>query len=160
MTHRQRRSITAVLAVAAAVLTTVAATQQSSAEPLAAARSAAVTSGDARFEVLSPTLVRTEYAGDAHFVDAPTFNAIGRDGFARTAFTAKTVDGWLTIETDAMTLRYEVGSGPFGADNLQVRLRAGRQDVTGYPWTSRTVPSCTIGVLCEAEDLNLDGVSV
>lgn len=160
MTHRQRRSITAVLTVAAAVLTTVAATQQSSAEPLAAARSAAVTSGDARFEVLSPTLVRTEYAGDAHFVDAPTFNAIGRDGFARTAFTAKTVDGWLTIETDAMTLRYEVGSGPFGANNLQVRLRAGRQDVTAYPWTSRTVPSCTIGVLCEAEDLNLDGVSV
>ena len=41
-----------------------------------------VISGDARFEVLSPTLIRTEYAGDAKFTDAATFNAIGRDDFA------------------------------------------------------------------------------
>ena len=156
MTHRCRR-IVAALTVLPMMIIALAAAQQSSAEPLAGA---AVISGDARFEVLSPTLIRTEYAGDAHFVDAPTFNAIGRDGFARTAFTAETVAGWLTIETEAMTLRYKVGSGPFGADNLQVRLRAGRQDVTSYPWGSKTVPTCTIGVLCEAEDLSLNGVSV
>jgi alpha-glucosidase (family GH31 glycosyl hydrolase) len=160
MTHRRRRRFAAVLTVAVAVLSVVIATQQSSAAPLAGAQSAAVRSGDARFEVLSPTLVRTEYAGDAQFIDAPTFNAIGRDGFPRTGYTAKTVAGWLTIETDAMTLRYKVGSGPFGPDNLQVRLRAGRQNVTAYPWQSQSVPSCTIGVLCEAEDLTLNGVSV
>ena len=38
-----------------------------------------VTSGHARFEVLSPTLIRMEYAGDDTFTDAATFNAIGRD---------------------------------------------------------------------------------
>ena len=156
MTHRRRR-IVAALTVLPAMIIAFAAAQQSSAEPPAGT---AVTSGDARFEVLSPTLIRTEYAGDTHFVDAPTFNAIGRNGFARTAFTTETVAGWLTIETDAMTLRYKVGSGPFDADNLQLRLRAGRQDVTSYPWGSKTVPTCTIGVLCEAEDLNLNGVSV
>jgi hypothetical protein len=44
--------------------------------------------------VLSPTLVRTEYAGDAHFVDAATFNAIGRDGFApRTSRRGRPVAG-------------------------------------------------------------------
>ncbi|MEV0185218.1 hypothetical protein AB0I54_38995 [Streptomyces sp. NPDC050625] len=36
---------------------------------------------DARFEVLSPTLIRTEYAGDGHFEDRATFNAIGRSSF-------------------------------------------------------------------------------
>src|SRR6266550_2200107 len=156
MTHR-RRGIVAALTLVPAMIIALAAAQQSSAEPPSGT---AVISGDARFEVLSPTLIRTEYAGDAHFVDAPTFNAIGRNGFARTAFTAETVAGWLSIETDAMTLRYKVGSGPFGADNLQVRLRAGRQDVTSYPWAAKTVPACAIGVLCEAEDLNLNGVSV
>ncbi|MFL6056117.1 MAG: hypothetical protein ACJ72W_24920, partial [Actinoallomurus sp.] len=59
----------------------------------------AVRSGDARFEVLSPTLIRMEYAGDSVFTDAATFNAVGRDGFERTRFTKKTTDGWLTIDT-------------------------------------------------------------
>jgi Glycosyl hydrolases family 31/Carbohydrate binding module (family 35)/Domain of unknown function (DUF5110) len=160
MTHRRRRCLTAVLALTAAGLACPAAIPQSTAEPFAGAQASAVTSGDARFEVLSPTLIRTEYAGDAHFIDAPTFNAIGRDGFAPAHFTTQTTGGWLTIQTQALTLRYKVGSGPFGADNLQVRLRAGRQDVTADPWAAQTVPTCTIGVLCEAEDLSLNGVSI
>ena len=160
MTHRRRHWLAAVLALAAAGLVFPAAIPRAMAEPLAGARAAAVTSGDARFEVLSPTLIRTEYAGDAHFIDAPTFNAIGRDGFAPTHFTTHTADGWLTIQTRALTLRYKVGSGPFSAANLQVQLRAGQQHVTADPWAAQTVPTCTIGVLCEAENLSLNGVSV
>src|SRR5258707_11639716 len=160
MPHRRRRGLAVVLALAAAGLASPAAIPWSAAQPVAGAQASAVTSGDARFEVLSPTLIRTEYAGDTHFVDAPTFNAIGRDGFARTNFTTQTRDGWLTIRTRALTLRYKVGSGPFGADNLQVQLRAGQQDVTASPWAGQSVPTCTIGVLCEAEDLSLNGVSV
>src|ERR1700753_868164 len=124
------------------------------------ARAQAVTSGDARFEVLSPTLIRTEYAGDQRFVDAGTFNVIGRDDFAPTPFTTRTADGWLTITTSALTLRYQIGSGPFGTRNLQVSLRAGQQPVTAEPWAAEVPPSCAIGVLCEAEDLSLNGVSV
>jgi hypothetical protein len=160
MTHRRRRWFAAVLALTAAGLVFPAAVPRAMAEPLAGARASAVTSGDARFEVLSPTLIRTEYAGDTHFVDAPTFNAIGRDGFAPTKFTTHTIDGWLTIQTQALTLRYKVGSGAFGTDNLQVQLQAGRQHVTADPWAAQSVPTCTIGVLCEAEDLSLNGVSV
>src|SRR4051794_1496429 len=156
----RRRRLAALLAVAAAAIATATARQQSAAAPVNAARSSAVVSGDARFEVLSPTLIRTEYAGDAQFVDAATFNAVGRDSFVPTPFTSSTTGGWLTIDTGAMTLRYKVGSGPFGADNLQLRLRAGRQDVRADPWSGRTVPSCTVGLLCEAEDLQLNGVSV
>ncbi|MEU1495642.1 TIM-barrel domain-containing protein [Streptomyces sp. NPDC005776] len=114
-----------------------------------------VTSGNARFEILSPTLIRTEYAGDSEFTDAPTFNAIGREGFTPTAYTARTKGGWLTVSTSAMTLRYRVGSGPFDAQNLSVRLDAGAKPVTAAPW-QRLV--CTPGALCEAEDLRLDGL--
>jgi VCBS repeat-containing protein len=164
MTHRPRRPsrLIVMVAVVGATLgvTAAAAAAQSSARAPSGAQAAEVISGDARFEVLSPTLIRTEYAGDAHFIDAPTFNAIGRDGFTRTPFTTSTRDGWLTIATAAMTLRYQVGSGAFGQDNLSVQLRAGRQHVTASPWTARSVPSCTIGALCEAEDLSLNGVSV
>src|SRR3979409_1687051 len=91
------------------------------------AQTRAVVSGDARFEVLSPTLGRMEDAGDAMFTDAPTFNAIGRDGFGNTPFTSTVADGWLTIRTSAVTVRYKVGSGPFTPQNVSVQLRSGRQ---------------------------------
>ncbi|MFD8733941.1 TIM-barrel domain-containing protein [Streptomyces sp. NPDC059618] len=117
----------------------------------------AVSSGDARFEILSPTLIRTEYAGDQQFTDAPTFNAIGRDAFAPAAYTATTSDGWLTITTSAMSLRYKVGSGPFSAQNLSLRATAGGTPVTAAPWQRLT---CALGSLCEAESLRLDGLSV
>jgi hypothetical protein len=160
MTPRPRRRFAAVLALTVAGLGCPAAIPRLMAETRADAPAPPVISGDARFEVLSPTLIRTEYAGDAHFVDAPTFNAIGRGGFVPENFTTRTTDGWLTIQTQALTLRYRVGSGPFGTDNLQVQLRAGRQDVTAEPWAGQSVPTCTVGVLCEAEDLSLNGVSV
>ncbi|MFI5751469.1 TIM-barrel domain-containing protein [Streptomyces sp. NPDC051644] len=116
-----------------------------------------VSAGDARFEILSPTLIRTEYAGDGKFTDDPTFNAIGRDGFTAAAYTAKTSGGWLTIRTSAMTLRYKVGSGQFDAQNLSVQLTTGETPVTATPWQHL---SCTLGTLCEAENLQAGGVSV
>ncbi|MGQ4511107.1 TIM-barrel domain-containing protein [Streptomyces sp. DW26H14] len=118
---------------------------------------AVVTSGDARFEVLSPTLVRTEYAGDKKFVDAATFNAIGRDAFAPAHYTTSTHDGRLTIRTSALTLTYKVGSGKFSGDNLTVTQNAGRQAVTAAPWPA--APVCAVGTRCEAEDQTLDGVA-
>ncbi|MGW3926326.1 CBM35 domain-containing protein, partial [Streptomyces sp. NPDC005093] len=116
-----------------------------------------VSAGDARFEILSPTLIRTEYAGDRKFTDDPTFNAIGRDGFTPAAYTAKTSGGWLSITTSAMTLRYKVGSGQFDARNLSVQLAAGGAPVTATPWQHL---SCALGALCEAENLQAGGVSV
>ncbi|MBP2478608.1 hypothetical protein JOF53_007480 [Crossiella equi] len=111
-----------------------------------------VVSGQARFQVLSPTLVRTEYAGDRRFVDARTFNAIGRDAFPRTAYRSRVVDDWLVITTSALTLRYRVGSGPFRADNLELRVNG----ITASPWR-RVV--CDTGQLCEAEDQEREGLA-
>ncbi|MBJ7907297.1 carbohydrate-binding protein [Streptomyces sp. DSM 110735] len=117
-------------------------------------RKATVSVQNARFQVLSPTLIRTEYAGDNRFEDGATFNAIGRDGFTPPAYTSTVKDGVLTITTSALTLRYEVGSGPFSADNLTVRLKAGQDQVLAAPWQH---PDCAVGALCEAEDQLHDG---
>jgi len=112
-----------------------------------------VVSGNARFEVLSPSLIRMEYAGDGKFTDAATFNAIGRDTFTPPSYTDKVTDGWLTITTDRLTLRYKVGSGPFTAQNSSVSLRDG---VTAHPdWPAPAV--CATGTLCEAEKTTLPG---
>ncbi|MFG2421190.1 TIM-barrel domain-containing protein [Streptomyces sp. NPDC048448] len=116
-----------------------------------------VSAGDARFQILSPTLIRTEYAGDGKFTDDPTFNAIGRDGFTPAAYTAKTSGGWLTVRTSAVVLRYKIGSGQFDTGNFSVRLTAGGTPVTATPWRHLT---CALGALCEAENLRTNGVSV
>ncbi|MEU4090400.1 TIM-barrel domain-containing protein [Streptomyces aureus] len=152
---RRRASVAAVLAVTAT--TTLTAAGRPSHDAARDARVPTVTSGGARFEILSPTLIRTEYAGDGRFTDEPTFNAIGRDAFAPAAYSTSTADGWLTIKTSAMSLRYKVDSGPFTAQNFSLRSTAGTAPVTSAPWQR---PTCTLGALCEAESLRLDGASV
>ncbi|MFI7386269.1 TIM-barrel domain-containing protein [Streptomyces sp. NPDC049813] len=157
--RRRRRArpqvgVVAVLAVVAA--TTLTGAGAASAHGAPGHRIPTVSAGDARFQILSPTLIRTEYAGDKKFTDDPTFNAIGRSGFTPTPYTSTTSHGWLTIRTSGMSLRYRVGSGPFDAENLSVHLTAGDTPVTAAPW-QRLV--CAVGALCEAEDLRLDGIS-
>src|ERR1044071_2316126 len=93
----------------------------------------AVGNGHARFEGLSPTLIRMEDAGDDKFADQATFNAIGRDDFGHTAFTQSVADGWLTIATDKATLKYKVGSGPFTAQNVSLQLKAGSRPADAAP---------------------------
>ncbi|WP_329259633.1 carbohydrate-binding protein [Actinoallomurus sp. NBC_01490] len=147
-----RTKVVALVAALAGVFA-IAAAPPAAASPGGGARHRAVRSGDARFEVLSPTLIRMEYAGEGRFTDAATFNAIGRDDFGNTPFTHKVSKGWLTIATDRMTLRYKVGSGPFTAENVSVSLHTG---VTAHPtWPAPAV--CPVGTLCEAEKTTLTG---
>jgi Glycosyl hydrolases family 31/Carbohydrate binding module (family 35)/Domain of unknown function (DUF5110)/Carbohydrate binding module (family 6) len=151
--------LTKLIGACAALAGLVVAVPQTAAASAAGTRADrhAVRSGDARFEVLSPTLIRMEYAGDGKFTDAATFNAIGRDDFQHTAFTHKVSGGWLTVDTGRLTLRYKVGSGPFTAQNVSLSLRGG---VTAHPsWPAPA--TCTAGDLCEAEKTMLaGGVSV
>ncbi|MGI5500284.1 TIM-barrel domain-containing protein [Lentzea sp. CA-135723] len=120
--------------------------------PVTAQPNGTVISGQARFQVLSPTLIRSEFAGERRFEDQSTYNVVNRT-FPRTAYTSRVSDGWLTITTSALTLRYRVGSGPFRADNLE--LKSG--GTTASPWR-RVV--CATGQLCEAEDTAREGVLV
>ena len=78
-----------------------------------------VVTGDARFEFLTPSLVRMEYAPSGHFIDAQTAVVQKRD-WPHIKVSRKVENGWLIASTDALTLRYKLGSGAFAAGNLEV----------------------------------------
>jgi len=58
----------------------------------AVAAAAPVVDGNARFAVLTPTLIRMEYAGDGVFQDAATFTAVNRNLGAPAYTTRVTTD--------------------------------------------------------------------
>jgi hypothetical protein len=118
----------------------------------AAAAPVAVTDGSARFEVLTPTLIRLEYAGDGAFADATTFNAVSRSFTPPAYTTTVTADGYREIRTSALTLRYKQNSGPFTASNLSMAIST--TGVTAHP----VFPSyCPASAACEGEDALLTG---
>ncbi len=105
-----------------------------------------VRDGHARFEVLTPTLIRLEYAGDDHFEDQATFNAIGR-GVAPPVFTTKVAGGYREIRTANLILRYRQDSGPFTPANTSIRLLS-----TGVTATPLFPSYCVFSALCEGEN--------
>jgi alpha-glucosidase (family GH31 glycosyl hydrolase) len=82
----------------------------------------AIIAGDARFEFLTPSLVRMEFSPQGRFVDAPTAVVQKRD-WPAVAVTQVRSGGWLVLTTRAVTLRYRLDSGAFSAANLSVSWR-------------------------------------
>src|ERR1700749_1537843 len=79
---------------------------------------AVVTQGNARFTVLTPELIRMEWAADGKFEDHPSFVFINRR--LPVPKFSKQIEEMgdsrhLTIKTDALTLTYDSKSSP-GAD--------------------------------------------
>jgi hypothetical protein len=95
-------------------------------------RSAIVRSGDARIEVLSPTLLRLEYSPSGDFENSPTVNALNRR-MPVPSYSAHVSRGWLTVQTSRASLRYRVGSGPFTAVNTSLRFDDGSHTTTVHP---------------------------
>lgn len=79
----------------------------------------AVRAGQARFEVLSPTLVRLEYAPDGRFEDRAT--VVAQDRTPSAAFSTSRAHGVLTIRTAALVLRYRIAGGRFTSSDIAVR---------------------------------------
>jgi hypothetical protein len=102
------------------------------APPAAAAAGGTVVDGKARFQVVSPTLIRLEYANDAKFEDRPTLNVPARS-FRAPRFTTTKRGGVLEIRTARLTLRYKRGAGPFSPANLAIKLRVGSRKVNARP---------------------------
>lgn len=104
-------------------------------DPMADAR-AVVTSGNARFTVLTSRMIRMQYSATAQFEDRASFGIVNRR-LPVPEFTQETVDGYLYIRTADVTLRYKVGSR-FAAtdkkpDNLMVTFLLNGRTVTWYP---------------------------
>src|SRR3954471_2863841 len=110
--------------VRAVVLGVLAATVALAVAPAAGATTS-VRDGHARFEVLSPTLIRLEYADDDRFEDGPTMTAVNRS-FGAVPFQTSVQGGTRVIRTSAIALRYRQGSGPFTQQNLSIDVRGGQ----------------------------------
>ena len=151
--HRHRKrlvtaatvlSTTLAAALTASSAVSASGTPRSGAGSPATAASTAVVDGGARFEVLSPTLIRLEYAGDGAFQDSATFNAVNRPAVS---FTTDVSGGYREIITGALTLRYKEDSGPFTPANTSVQVSG--TNVTAAP----AFPSyCAFASSCEAEN--------
>jgi Glycosyl hydrolases family 31 TIM-barrel domain/Glycosyl hydrolase family 31 C-terminal domain/Domain of unknown function (DUF5110) len=100
---------------------------------------AVVVEGPARFEVLTRTLIRTEYASDGRFEDRTTFNVIDRH-LPRSPFVTHREGGWRVIRTPALTLRYRLGSGRFTPGNLVVTVAVSGHPVIAHPWPDPSGP--------------------
>jgi Glycosyl hydrolases family 31/Domain of unknown function (DUF5110)/IPT/TIG domain/NPCBM-associated, NEW3 domain of alpha-galactosidase/Carbohydrate binding module (family 6) len=118
-----------------------------------ARQGASVLAGDARFEVLGDGLIRMEYSPSGTFEDLPTVNVLNRQ-FPVPAYQAGTRDGWLTIVTAQATVRYRLGSGPFGPSNLTVAFSdGGRAQSVSPAWQNE----CPFGQVCDAGAAALTG---
>ncbi len=92
-----------------------------------------VLAGNARFEFLTPSLVRLEYSPSGHFVDAPTAVVQKRD-WLKVPVQAVQKDGWLVASSSLIAVRYRLKSGAFGASNLEVSWQdAGGTRHTWHP---------------------------
>ncbi|MBS0381340.1 MAG: DUF5110 domain-containing protein [Proteobacteria bacterium] len=139
-THFDRITIRSLLAISIALLV-----------PGFAHATSTVTTGDARFEFLTPSLVRMEYALSGHFVDTPTAVVEKRD-WPDVGVTRNEKDGWLIVHTSVMTLRYRLHSGAFTAANLEVQWG---KDSTACAWHPSQIDDANLGGLT----YSLDNVS-
>ena len=102
--------------------------------PVANVRSV-VTLGHARFTVLTPHLVRMEWAADSKFEDHASLVFINRD-LPVPAYT-KSISGQpqkLILKTQALTLTYQAeGDGRFSPQNLTIELTVDNKPVVWRP---------------------------
>lgn len=109
---------------------------------------AVVVSGNARFTVLTPRLIRMEWSADGRFENRATLGAVNRR-LEVPAFEVERQDGRLEIRTDSLKLEYR--GGRFGAGNLSVRFMLNGKEVRWFPGadaganlsgTARTLDGC------------------
>lgn len=86
-----------------------------------AAGTGQVVEGNARFTVITPNLVRIEYAPDGVFVDAPSDFAANRTARYSNAQTERTGEA-VTIRTSAFELRYRPTGHPLHRGNLEADI--------------------------------------
>ena len=113
-------SLRVILGVAAMVL--AAGVTEARGGPASLPATTQVTAGHARFEFLTPSLVRMEYSPSGAFIDAPTAVVERRD-WPAVRVTTTHAAGWVTVESSELTLRYRPQAGAFTAADLSVSWR-------------------------------------
>jgi Glycosyl hydrolases family 31/Domain of unknown function (DUF5110) len=96
---------------------------------------ATVTLGNARFTVLTPQLIRMEWAADGKFEDHASFVFLNRR-LPVPRFSHQLNGQSLIIKTDALTLDYvRTGDGRFTTQNLSIELTVDGKPVVWRPGT-------------------------
>ena len=117
--------------------------------PVANPESVVVT-GQARFTILTPRLIRLEWSAAGQFEDRATYAFPTRYG-PTPDFTVQVEAGVLTIDTGVLKLRYVEDSGRFSAGNLSIAFdfddeshnwKPGSADPMNLRGTRRTLDVC------------------
>ena len=93
---------------------------------------AMVINNDVRFTILTPQLIRMEWAADKTFEDHKSFVFLNRN-LPVPEFQTKNENGWLEIKTKKLDLKYKINSGAFSSDNLQIKFNLNDTGVTWHP---------------------------
>lgn len=136
-----------------ALLTLMQSSAQEANDPVANPE-AIVQSGNMRFTVLTPQMIRIQYSSKKAFEDRATFTVVNRK-LPVPAFTTREEDGYLYITTEALVLKYRIGSNPIGMKNRpefmsvtfnmnghQVVWYPGKDDALNLKGTTRTLDNC------------------
>ena len=83
---------------------------------------AVIQSGNARFTLLTPRVIRMEWSEDSKFEDRASLTFVNRK-LPVPKYTKSENDGWLEITTDELKLKYKAGSGIFTEANLLVEYK-------------------------------------
>ncbi len=109
---------------------------------------AIVTSGNMRFSILTPEIIRIEWSDTQQFEDRASFVVVNRN-LPVPQYTSEIKNGYLFIKTDKLELKYKTGSypltNPASGDNLSISF-----DMNG---------SATIWYPGKKDPLNLKGTS-
>src|SRR5215470_624210 len=137
------------VSVAGGLLAVLAPPVWSAAQPQAPST---IVAGNARFEFLTPSLVRMEYSPSGKFIDAPTA-VVQKRGWPEVKLRSTREGEWLTASSGAVTVRYRTASSAFTAANLNVTW----SDHAGvaHTWHPRDVDALNLGGLT----YSLDNVS-
>ena len=107
--------------------------------------------GNSRMTIITPTLLRLEYAHDAAFIDEPTLFAIDRSNTLSTDSIDVTDlgDGHYRITTPALDISYHADGFPFSTSNLKVKYNLDGKEKT---FTNRFILSNNLGGPVETLD--------
>lgn len=120
-----------------------------------APQEAIVVSGNARFTILTPEMIRIEYSDNAIFEDRATFAIQNRELESIPQFSTSEDSNYLYISTPKLNLKYRKGTNPKqksgGHENLTISLSLNGQVVNWHPGmsdplnlkgTCRTLDNC------------------
>ncbi len=98
---------------------------------------AVILSGNARFTILTPAMIRMEWSAEGVFEDRASQAFINRRLPAPT-FEPRTDGEWLVIDTGELVLRHKADGKRLGKGNLSVSLELNGRRVTWKPGTKDT----------------------